>query len=508
DYTFAGTAGEVVTVQASGGTYGANCDVFMRLLDANGQLVGPGTSPCVGQATAGNTNDFIGETTVSTTGTYTVEVISITSGQVSGSVAINLYASPAASTIVVNGPAVTFSSTGGQGIDYTFTAPPGETVTAEASGGTFAGSCDVFMRLLDLNGNLLGAGQPCVGQASAGNPTDVTGVTTAAAEDTYTVQLVPNNGDAGSVTITLISGTPTLTAPSFTADSPPSTATVGTFYSYTFTASGNPAPTFSLASGTLPTGLTLNPTSGVLSGTPTVTGPFNFTVTAANGQTPNATTPSLTITVSPAPSGVAPSFTADSPPAAASVCSSYSYTFAASGTPTPTFAVASGTLPSGLTLNTTSGVLSGLPTLTGTYSFTISAANGVLPNTTTPSLTITVSAACTTGTTSLQGTVLLGPSSLSFGAVGVGSTSSLQIFTITNFNPAAALVVSGLSVPAPFHIAASSICPATLGFLQSCTVAIYFSPTSPGAISGALDISDDAGGSPQVQVVVLSGEGF
>ena len=54
--------------------------------------------------------------------------------------------------------------------------------------------------------------------------------------------------------------------------------TIGAPYSVQFTATGLTAPfTFSLASGTLPTGLTLS-SAGLLSGTPTALGPFNFTI--------------------------------------------------------------------------------------------------------------------------------------------------------------------------------------------------------------------------------------
>ena len=62
------------------------------------------------------------------------------------------------------------------------------------------------------------------------------------------------------------------TAPAFTADTPPTAGTVGTAYSYTYVATGNPAPTFAVATGTLPAGLSLNATTGVLSGTPTTAG--------------------------------------------------------------------------------------------------------------------------------------------------------------------------------------------------------------------------------------------
>lgn len=87
--------------------------------------------------------------------------------------------------------------------------------------------------------------------------------------------------------------------PQLTADSPSATATVGTPYSYSFTASGGPAPTFTVSSGSLPAGLTLT-SGGVLSGTPTTSGASTFTVTASNGVAPDAVSGSHTITVAPA----------------------------------------------------------------------------------------------------------------------------------------------------------------------------------------------------------------
>lgn len=83
----------------------------------------------------------------------------------------------------------------------------------------------------------------------------------------------------------------------FTADTPPTTATVGQPYSFTYTASGTPAPTFSVSSGALPPGLSLNSTTGVLSGTPTTAGPYTFAVMAANGLETAAVSPSTAITV-------------------------------------------------------------------------------------------------------------------------------------------------------------------------------------------------------------------
>ena len=89
----------------------------------------------------------------------------------------------------------------------------------------------------------------------------------------------------------------------FTASTPPATATVGAAYTYTFAASGNPAPTFRVNSGALPAGLSLNTTSGVLSGTPTAAGPATFTVAATNGVSPDAVTPSHHDHGEPGPGG-------------------------------------------------------------------------------------------------------------------------------------------------------------------------------------------------------------
>ncbi len=183
---------------------------------------------------------------------------------------------------------------------------------------------------------------------------------------------------------------PTPVAPVFTAATPPTTAKAGTAYTYTFAATGAPAPTFSLASGSLPPGLALNATTGVLSGTPTAGGAFTFTVKAANGVSPDAVTPSITIDVK-----AAPVFTAVTPPPTGNVGAAYSYTFAASGNPAPTFSVASGSLPPGLTLNSTTGVLSGVPSASGPFTFKVKAANGITPVAVSPSITITVNKAPT-----------------------------------------------------------------------------------------------------------------
>jgi LPXTG-motif cell wall-anchored protein len=92
-------------------------------------------------------------------------------------------------------------------------------------------------------------------------------------------------------------------APAITSGAPAATATVGTAYSHTFTATG--ATGWSLASGALPAGLTLS-AGGVLSGTPTTAQTATFTV-EATGVGGTTESPVHTVTVSaassPTPSG-------------------------------------------------------------------------------------------------------------------------------------------------------------------------------------------------------------
>lgn len=94
--------------------------------------------------------------------------------------------------------------------------------------------------------------------------------------------------------------------PAYLADTPTASAIVGAPYTYTFAASGAPSPTFALSAGALPVGLGLDGNTGVLSGTPTTSGIFTFTVQATNGVSPGAVTPSIIITVNAPFTWVAP----------------------------------------------------------------------------------------------------------------------------------------------------------------------------------------------------------
>jgi hypothetical protein len=142
---------------------------------------------------------------------------------------------------------------------------------------------------------------------------------------------------------------------------------------FTVTATGYPAPTFAVTTGTLPANLTLNATTGVLSGTPAVGtgGVYNLVITASNGVSPNDTQ-NFTLTVNEAPSITSANN------ATFTVGSNGTFTVTKTGFPTPTLSE-SGALPSGVTFDNSSGVLSGTPAAGtgGTYPITFTASNGV-----------------------------------------------------------------------------------------------------------------------------------
>jgi hypothetical protein len=134
-------------------------------------------------------------------------------------------------------------------------------------------------------------------------------------------------------------------------------------YSQTLSAAGGTAPyTWALTAGALPAGLTLSPT-GVIAGTPTASGSFNFTATVTDSLSAKATQQfSLVV-------GSGLTFTTTSLPGGKSG-TPYSQTLAVTGGTSPyTFAKTAGTLPPGIALS--GDTLSGTPTTNGTYTFTI-----------------------------------------------------------------------------------------------------------------------------------------
>ena len=84
--------------------------------------------------------------------------------------------------------------------------------------------------------------------------------------------------------------------PPVIVSTPITEAVAGVPYTYTVQATGVPAPAFSLAAG--PTGMTIDPASGLIQWTPLAAGLFPITVVAANGISPDAQQ-TFAVTVAP-----------------------------------------------------------------------------------------------------------------------------------------------------------------------------------------------------------------
>ena len=132
-------------------------------------------------------------------------------------------------------------------------------------------------------------------------------------------------------------------------------------------AGGKPPYRWAISTGSLPPGLGLGETTGMISGTPSASGNFNFTIDVSDADS-HTVRKALSITVTPVPLSIvaAPLFDAVKGTA-------FSYVPAASGGAPPyTWSIPAGVPPTGLALNSTTGVLSGTPTAVGTFSFVLS----------------------------------------------------------------------------------------------------------------------------------------
>lgn len=137
-------------------------------------------------------------------------------------------------------------------------------------------------------------------------------------------------------------------------------------YQATLTTSGFvTTPTWSIVQGSLPTGLTLNPATGAITGTPTAEGSYPFQVSATAGaQTAGPKALSITIGLP----GL--DFTPDTLPGG-TIGVPYSQVFSPTGgSGSYAFTLVSGTIPPGLTLGT-NGSVTGTPTTAGTYKFVV-----------------------------------------------------------------------------------------------------------------------------------------
>ena len=143
---------------------------------------------------------------------------------------------------------------------------------------------------------------------------------------------------------------------------------VNSLYTSQMVATGGVSPyTYSLASGSLPPGLSLNASTGEITGLPMTAGTYTFSIQVKDSSNLAAgtTTTNCTITIRRRRWGC--SARAEMRMVSQAFSSSLQAT---GGTGGYTFAIVTGSLPGGLTLNTATGAITGTPTTAGTFAFT------------------------------------------------------------------------------------------------------------------------------------------
>jgi len=303
-------------------------------LTATGGAGGPYTFSASGLPaglTMASDGTISGTPTVSGTFTYTVTVKDKNGVEGTTECAVTVAPPPVPATSCVSITAVegipivpvTLSGTGGAGAPYTFSAsglPAGLTMS---SGGT------------------------------------ISGTPTVSGTFTYTVTVADKNGVEGTSNCTVVVEPPPVPATSCVSI----TAVQGSpITPVTFVGSGGAGGPYTFTATGLPAGLSMS-SGGTISGTPTVSGTFNYTVTVKD-KNGTAAVSNCTVTVSVPPTAACAVINAVQGVAITPTTlvgtggAGGPYTFTASG------------LPAGLSISS-NGTISGTPTVSGTFNYTV-----------------------------------------------------------------------------------------------------------------------------------------
>jgi hypothetical protein len=290
--------------------------------------------------------------------------------------------------------------------------------------------------------------------------------------------ITSSNGGAGvNSTATVQVNCPQIT---LSPDSPLPNGEAGTPYTQTLTVTPAGSYTFLLLTGNLPIGLTLNTTSGVISGLPTVVGVYNFSVKVLGPGGCNVTKP-YTITI------VCPTMLTLSPASLPNGTVGTAYSQTVSATPIGgnyNYTVAPGTLPPGLNLHQKNGTLTGTPTTVGTFNFRLTATGwGGCSNFRDYTIVITYSGGGSCPTITL-------PASLANGTVGSPYSQSVAA------TPADSYTYTLMGSPPPgvtFYNAAALL---------------YGYPTAPGSSTFTITATKNGCSASQTYTVIIGGATF
>ena len=257
------------------------------------------------------------------------------------------------------------------------TSPPAVSITSPSSANfsvastapiTFSGSDSDDVGVVSLSYTLTGATTASASLALGPTwsfTTPVLGLGTT----TLVVTAHDAAGNAGTATLTVLAGVPTITSALSQA------GTVGQPLAYAITATGLPS---SYSATGLPAGTSINAATGAITGTPTANGVSVATVGATNGI--GTGTAQVTFTIAPSVPTITSSATASG-----RIGTRFSYTIVATGNPV-SFGLSP--VPAGLAFDAITGVLSGTLTEVGVSVLTLTATNA--SGSGTASLTLTV----------------------------------------------------------------------------------------------------------------------